>query len=79
MCLSNSRGFVEWMTQDRSGLEAKALVLLNRGTRGSSRLIGTGSPVVRVGISRQKGWDIPLRYLGIPMGSNGILACKSFR
>ena len=41
--------------------------------------IGTGSPVARVGISHQKTRDLPLRSLGIPMGSNGILACKSFR
>ena len=39
----------------------------------------TGYPVAPVGISRRLSRDIPRRSLGIPMGSNGILACKSFR
>ena len=41
--------------------------------------VSSGSPVGRAGISRRKGRDLPWRSLGIPMGSVGILACKSFR
>lgn len=38
-----------------------------------------GSPTLDHGISRRQGRDIPWGSLGIPLGSHGILACKSFR
>ena len=41
--------------------------------------VSLGYPAGRAGISRQKGRDLPRRSRGIPMGSAGILACKSFR
>ena len=43
------------------------------------RISETRSHCCELGISRGQSRDLPRRSLGIPMGSVGILACKSFR